>query len=266
MATWKTVDDFYEHSHVACVRVDDLNQYGSIAPETLAAKCFTVLYGTLFCPITWIIVRDIGQLALVYMTTVYARLKLRFMKIDEKSDQVFMLPIWICVSICGLIMFIGTIWVYYYDAMSGPPGSGLDWFLSMYFTFQTFTTIGLGDVMPNNIPFDPVICSVFFFTLPMLKVMNRICYLSMENGVYGAFEVLSNRIQANCCKQAEPASQIEVAMKPGDQKQADELDFTNQLTIQSIATFMKSNADVYGGRLGRVNLRKSDVELESSTR
>lgn len=50
---------------------------GSIAPETFEARCFTMLYGTLFCPLTWIIIRDLGQLALVYLTTVYARLKLR---------------------------------------------------------------------------------------------------------------------------------------------------------------------------------------------
>ncbi|WKY16131.1 hypothetical protein Q1695_001091 [Nippostrongylus brasiliensis] len=51
--------------------------YGSIAPETFAARCFTIFYGTLFCPLTWIIIRDLGQLSLVYFTTVYARLKLK---------------------------------------------------------------------------------------------------------------------------------------------------------------------------------------------
>ncbi|VDM58499.1 unnamed protein product [Angiostrongylus costaricensis] len=151
-ASWKTVDDFYEHSNVATVRLDDIAKRGSIAPETFAAKCFTVAYGIVFCPITWIIIRDIGQLALVYITTFYARLKLKFSNVSEKQDQVFMLPFWICVVICGLIMGSGTIWVYYYDAFSGPPGTGMPWFLALYFTFQTFTTIGLGDVMPNNIP------------------------------------------------------------------------------------------------------------------
>ncbi|KIH48608.1 hypothetical protein ANCDUO_21321, partial [Ancylostoma duodenale] len=63
------------------------------------------------------------------------------------------------------IMLFGTLWVYYYDAMSGPPGSGLDWFLSLYFTFQTFTTIGLGDVMPNNIP------STYFTAMPKSSLL-----------------------------------------------------------------------------------------------
>lgn len=232
--------------------------YGSIAPETFEARCFTMLYGTLFCPLTWIIIRDLGQLALVYLTTVYARLKLRFMDGNEKADQLYMLPYSICVGICAVIMVVGSVWVYYYDALSGPPDTGLDWFLSMYFTFQTFTTIGLGDVMPNNIPFSPILCTVFFFSLPMLKVINRLSYLSMENGVHGTFAVLSKKLHDFCYapKQISP----EAGASPSDDEKAnDEPDIANQLTIHSIATFMQSNADVFGGQLGRVNLRKSDI-------
>ncbi|PIO60709.1 Ion channel, partial [Teladorsagia circumcincta] len=171
--------------------------YGSIAPDTFASRCFTMLYGAIFCPMTWIIIRDLGQLALVYLTTVYARLKLRFTNAGEKADQVFMVPISLCLGICILIMLFGTLWVHSYDALSGPPGSGLDWFLSLYFTFQTFTTIGLGDVMPNNIP------------------------AGTGSSTIGA-----------------------------DDEAVEEADITNQLTIHSIATFMQSNADVYGGLLG----------------
>lgn len=43
-----------------------------------------------------------------------------------------------------------TVFIYYLDAFSGPPGTGLDWFHSLYFSYMSFTTIGLGDVMPNN--------------------------------------------------------------------------------------------------------------------
>ncbi|KHJ97192.1 Ion channel, partial [Oesophagostomum dentatum] len=239
--------------------------YGSIAPETIPARWFTMFYGLLFCPLTWIIVRDFGQLALVHLTTVYARLKLKFMTADEKSEHVFMLPVWICISMCGLIMFFGTIWVYYYDAMMGPKDTGLDWFLSMYFTFQTFTTIGLGDVMPNNIPFDPIICTVFFFSLPMLKVLNRMCYLSLENGVHGAFEVISNRLRENHRSATQQVLQADIATKPLDTVKPEENDFSNQLTIHSIATFMRSSADVYGGQLGKVSLRKADIVTEPST-
>ncbi|KAK6059559.1 Ion channel [Cooperia oncophora] len=218
----------------------------------------------MFCPITWIIIRDIGQLALVYLTTVYARLKMRFTSAGEKEDEVFMVPVSICLLICILIMLFGTLWVHSYDALTGPPSSGMDWFLALYFTFQTFTTIGLGDVMPNNIPFEPIICSVFFFSLPMIKVINRMCYLSLENGVHGAFAVVSNKLDAYCkqSKKASVASVTDSSTTTPDENAADETDITNQLTIHSIATFMQSNADVYGGRLGQVNLRKSDIVPE----
>ncbi|KJH41432.1 Ion channel [Dictyocaulus viviparus] len=241
--------------------------YGSIAPETVAAKCVTIFYGMLFCPVTWIIVRDIGQLALVYLTTLYARLKLKFSSVTEKQDQVFILPFWICITICGsmgpcVIMGSGTIWVYYFDKFSGLPESGIDLFHALYFTFQTFSTIGLGDVMPNNVTFDPIICSVFFFSLPMLKVVNRMTYLGIENGVYGAFELLSNKLSNYCHSPPKTTSHSESAEKSHDDRTTDEGEIVNQLSIHSIATFMRSNADVYGGRLGQVNLRASDLESD----
>ncbi|VDO15556.1 unnamed protein product [Haemonchus placei] len=33
----------------------------------------------------------------------------------------------------------------------------------------------------------------------------------------------------------------------------------NNFTIRSIATFMRSHSDVYGGDFGRVNLRRGDL-------
>ncbi|KAK6019063.1 hypothetical protein OSTOST_15315 [Ostertagia ostertagi] len=181
-----------------------------------------MLYGALFCPITWIIIRDIGQLALVYLTTVYARLKLRFNHVIwhlmGALVRCAVRPTWVRI---GLVPFI-------------------------IFHFPNIHDNWLGDVMPNNIPFDPIICSVVFFSLSMLKVINRMSYLSMENGVHGVFAVAST-----------DSWTIEA-----DDMAAEEADITNQLTIHSIATFMQSNADVYGGRLGRVNLRKSDIASE----
>ncbi|KAK6027487.1 hypothetical protein OSTOST_06480 [Ostertagia ostertagi] len=113
-----------------------------IAPDTFASRCFTMLYGALFCPITWIIIRDIGQLALVYLTTVYARLKLRFTNAGEKADQVFMVPISICLGICILIMLF---------APYGCTPTMHQMIIPFIYHYEVIR-IGLGDVMPNNIP------------------------------------------------------------------------------------------------------------------
>ncbi|VDL64389.1 unnamed protein product [Nippostrongylus brasiliensis] len=44
-----------------------------------------------------------------------------------------------------------TTFIFFYDALSGPPDSGISYFLSFYFSFISISTIGLGDVMPNNV-------------------------------------------------------------------------------------------------------------------
>ncbi|KAJ1369566.1 hypothetical protein KIN20_031052 [Parelaphostrongylus tenuis] len=139
--------------------------YGSISPETDAGKWFVIVYGFIFVPITLVVIRDLGQWLLLAITRVYARILLKYRrccgKKCEKSNEVIHLPIAISVLImieppvCSEYAFLGfigftTMFVYYYDAISGPPGSGLDWFHSFYFSFMSFTTIGLGDVMPNN--------------------------------------------------------------------------------------------------------------------
>ncbi|PIO53062.1 Ion channel, partial [Teladorsagia circumcincta] len=92
--------------------------------------------------------------------------------------------------------FIGfcTVFVYYLDAFSGPPGTGLDWFHSLYFSYMSFTTIGLGDVMPNNATFAPIVSILFFLGLPIMKVVNRMTYLTVENGAFGLLTVMENRI------------------------------------------------------------------------
>lgn len=53
--------------------------------------------------------------------------------------------------ITGYLLFAAT-FIYEYDALSGPPDTGMDYFNCFYFSFISMTTIGLGDIMPNNVP------------------------------------------------------------------------------------------------------------------
>ncbi|KJH52639.1 hypothetical protein DICVIV_01100 [Dictyocaulus viviparus] len=168
-----------------------------------------------------------------------------------------------------------SLFIYLYDALSGPPGSGMDFFHSFYFSFISMTTIGLGDIMPNNVTFAPIITVLFFFGMPILKVVNRSTYICVENGVFGTLTVVENRLDS-CWTGVQPVD-IEVQRGPSrqstrsqrsdtdepnggssdEENQASQL--LNNFTIRSIATFMKSHSDVYGGDFGRVNLRRGDL-------
>ncbi|ETN78301.1 Ion channel [Necator americanus] len=182
---------------------------------------------------------------------------------SEKPNEVIRLPIVISVLIMIAFLAVSTVFIYYLDAFSGPPGTGLDWFHSFYFSYMSFTTIGLGDVMPNNATFAPIVSILFFLGLPILKVVNRMTYLTVENGAFGMLTVIENRID-NYWEGKQPSSgEVENGAKEENAKETDKdeipAEWVNNITIHSIATFMKANKDVYGGSFGKVNLRAADV-------
>ncbi|KIH68324.1 Ion channel [Ancylostoma duodenale] len=224
----------------------------SIAPESYAGKTCVMVYGFLFVPLTLVVLRDLGQWALVHTTKIYARLLIMFRRArgfeETKDDELITLPIKFCMGIMLGYLLFASLFIYEYDALSGPPDTGMDFFHSFYFSFISMTTIGLGDIMPNNVTFAPIITVLFFFGMPILKVVNRSTYICVENGVFGTMTVLENRLDS-CW----------TGVRPNDAEEADANQFLNNFTIRSIATFMKSQSDVYGGDFGRVNLRRGDL-------
>ncbi|KHJ97184.1 Ion channel [Oesophagostomum dentatum] len=157
-----------------------------------------MVYGFLFVPLTLVVLRDLGQWALVHTTKIYARLLIMFRRArgfeETKDDELINLPIKFCMGIMLGYLLFASLFIYEYDALSGPPDSGMDFFHSFYFSFISMTTIGLGDIMPNNVTFAPIITVLFFFGMPILKVVNRSTYICVENGVFGTMTVLENRL------------------------------------------------------------------------
>ncbi|KAK6012131.1 hypothetical protein OSTOST_22727, partial [Ostertagia ostertagi] len=152
------------------------------------------------------------------------------------------------------------------------PHSGLSFFNTFYFSYISISTIGLGDIMPNNATFHPIISALFFFGMPVMKVVNRATYVCIENGVFGAFTLLESSIDRLTTK-IQPAVQPreeEPSLRPSrkisrcsycthineePEEEDKATDLLNGLTIRSLAAFARANSDVYGGGFGRVNLR-----------
>uniref|UniRef100_A0A1I7WVE8 Ion_trans_2 domain-containing protein n=1 Tax=Heterorhabditis bacteriophora TaxID=37862 RepID=A0A1I7WVE8_HETBA len=170
----------------------------TISTETVLGIWITMLYTTLFCPISMVISRDLGQWALVYITRFYGYIKLKFTSQSTKSlmtgDEQIILPVKYTIPMLLSMSYLSSInleiplimtatFLSYYDTYMGPE-PGLTWFESFYFSCQTYTTAGFGDIMPINATFDPVVSTVFFFCLPLQKVVNRMQYLYMENGIH----------------------------------------------------------------------------------
>uniref|UniRef100_A0A1I7T518 Ion channel n=1 Tax=Caenorhabditis tropicalis TaxID=1561998 RepID=A0A1I7T518_9PELO len=256
--------------------------YGSIAPSSSLGKALVILYGLIFVPLTAVVIRDLGQWALLYLTKMYTILIDNFRrvrgfvdKLDE--DEIISLPIKFSVSVMILYLLSATMFIYEYDELSGPPDSGISFFHAFYFSFISMSTIGLGDIMPNNVTFSPLITIMFFFGMPILKVVNRVTYICLENGVFGTMTVLENRLdtiwnkatvlptgqtppeQPNADVLSRKTSMLSEGMVPDENDGSVPNEYLNNFTIRSIATFMKANGDVYGGAFGRVNIRRGDL-------
>ncbi|VDM78477.1 unnamed protein product [Strongylus vulgaris] len=242
--------------------------YGTIAAETLTGITCVMIYTMLFCPITMVISRDLGQFGLVYLTKLYGLLKFRFTSTTEKAkihaDDLIILP----VKYGWLAMFV---FLYYYDSLTGP-NSGLSWWECFYFSVQTYTTAGFGDIMPINVTFDPIVGLVYFFCLPILKVVNRMTYLYLENGIHGYFAIVESEVNrylntAHSSDSSITTAQLATCTSNRDYLDTQESEWASNLTIHSLAAMASSTADVFGGNLGRIDVRTDELQpARDSTR
>ncbi|WKY08456.1 hypothetical protein Q1695_007742 [Nippostrongylus brasiliensis] len=250
--------------------------YGSIAPESTLGRSCAIWYSLITIPITLVVIRDLGQWALVHLTKIYANFLVRFRRtmgyIEPSEDSMISLPIKFCLLLLAGYLLFAAVFIYFFDQWLGDlQHSGLPFFDSFYFAYISISTIGLGDIMPNNATFHPIISALFFFGMPVMKVVNRATYVCIENGVFGAFTLLESSIDRFTTKiqprEEQPVRKVSRKLSRCsycsheviDEDRDEAMELLNSLTIRSLATFARANADVYGGGFGRVNLRTGDL-------
>ncbi|KRY35048.1 Exocyst complex component 5 [Trichinella spiralis] len=128
--------------------------YGDIVPRTTGGKIFTMIYCLFGIPLLFYILEELGTMLLKMLHCILRWLKLAFNRpVLHRSDHclaevplsvaLLLQIIWLCTS-AALFLLWEDEW---------------DYFTSFYFFFISFTTIGLGDVVPKY-PSYTLMCSI----------------------------------------------------------------------------------------------------------
>ncbi|GMR45321.1 hypothetical protein PMAYCL1PPCAC_15516, partial [Pristionchus mayeri] len=245
--------------------------YGSIAPGTDLGRFCCIWYSIIFYPFGLVVVRDLGQLILVWMTRWYGKLLIKV-----RTARGFMTTEWesircplslICFVSMAFIAIMG-VFFHYYDQ---GPEEGLNFFHSFYFSYLSYTMIGFGDVNPVNIPYSGLVAVLVAAGLPLMRVVTKGLVLAMENGYFATMLYVEGRLEGKYGKdksqEEPPKAEVEAAEVGSIDSSDDEDDeekkrreeLMQNFTIRSLAKFMSSNHDVYNGDFGRVELRKGDL-------
>jgi len=126
--------------------------YGHISPITFTGKLFTVIYSFIGIPIFSIIMCDAGK-----VFTLFLKLQLTKKKENRKDytiDDEFNFPIKSALVILLIYSLVGAVTFYLLEEEWGLFGS-------LYFIFVTFSTVGLGDLVPQS-PVVAVLSSIYF--------------------------------------------------------------------------------------------------------
>ena len=134
--------------------------YGTIACNTIAGQAITLLYSAIGIPLMLVVLGDVGNLLLRMCTFIYGVLYYKVWKhfikketdseFDESEEEEFELPTTVTLLIITVYLVLCACIVHFFDWAEGNI-EGLPMWESFYFSTISFFTIGLGDVMPNNI-------------------------------------------------------------------------------------------------------------------
>ncbi|GMR47120.1 hypothetical protein PMAYCL1PPCAC_17315 [Pristionchus mayeri] len=241
--------------------------YGTIAPGTDLGRFCVIWYSCIFYPFSLVVIRDLGQLILIGMTRIYARLLIKIRTVGG-----YLTPDWetircplsiVCIVSMVFIAIMGEFFHFYDQG----PEEGLNHFGAFYFSYLSYTMIGFGDLNPVNVPYSGLIAILITAGLPLMRVVTKGLVIAMENGYFGTMLFVESKLEG---RREEPKTEKPVeAVETGsicdssdeeddeEKKRRDEL--MQNFTIRSLARFMSSNRDVYNGDFGRVEFRKSDL-------
>ncbi|CAI4231959.1 unnamed protein product [Auanema sp. JU1783] len=174
----------FSSSAFYCITLFSTIGYGTLACDTTAGQIITIIYASIGLPIMLVVLGDLGEWFQKVLTKAYIICYLRTRKAFGKEDlneeviEDIFLPMWLAIPLVGLYLFLTTFFIHLFDHDEGQlPGIGV--WDSFYFTFVSLTTIGLGDIMPYNIQYSPILACVFLLGLALVSIVNTSIYAQL---------------------------------------------------------------------------------------
>ena len=113
---------------------------------------------------------------------------------DSDSDAEPEFPLFLSVPIVLFYLLFVSFIVSFFDFHDGNT-PGLDYGDAFYFSFISLSTVGLGDVMPNNIEYSPMLAFLFLFGLALLSVVNSTLYQRLEGHFLACVDRLEGHLE-----------------------------------------------------------------------
>ncbi|PAV76092.1 hypothetical protein WR25_22865 isoform A [Diploscapter pachys] len=161
--------------------------YGTITCQTFWGRTVSIIYASLGLPLMLVVLGDIGEWFQKFLTTIYIfflfKIKQWRKKPVPKDKSKIFLPMWIALTLVLGYIVICSLIIKEFDHSEGHrPGIGYS--DAFYFTFISLTTIGLGDVMPYNIQYSPILSATFLLGLALISIVNTSIYAQMYGGFF----------------------------------------------------------------------------------
>uniref|UniRef100_A0A914W533 Potassium channel domain-containing protein n=1 Tax=Plectus sambesii TaxID=2011161 RepID=A0A914W533_9BILA len=170
--------------------------YGTIACRTTWGKVATVIYVTIGLPVMLIVIRDLGLVIFLALEKTYKRFHAsrQAKKVNPSSEDLTRsFPLSLAILLAYMYLMVMTVVVYFFDEEAADAGSGsLSFGDSFYFSFISLTTIGLGDIMPQNIHYSPIFAGIFLSGLALISTVNTATYARIERKYFHAMSALEH--------------------------------------------------------------------------
>ncbi|CAD5229321.1 unnamed protein product [Bursaphelenchus okinawaensis] len=187
--------------------------YGSIACKTDAGKILTVVYSVLGIPLMLMVLSDVGQVILKWLTIAYNGARKMYYKLNTSKSELpyysnnsldswdsddsiepksFPMHLAIPIIIVYMLLCALVISILDQNAQESP---GISFWDAFYYTFISISTIGLGDVLPYNIEHSSLLALMFLFGLALLSVVNSTVYTRLQKRFLAAINMLESWLE-----------------------------------------------------------------------